>query len=49
MKKTVLAVASILLAGSLVAFAGCDKGNNVGVIRSDGGGSRGSGKKHRAG
>lgn len=35
MKKTVLAVASILLAGSLVAFAGCDKGNNVGVIKGD--------------
>lgn len=35
MKKAVLAVASIMLAGSLFAFTGCDKGNNVGVIKGD--------------
>lgn len=35
MKKAVLAVASVMLAGSLFAFTGCDKGNNVGVIKGD--------------
>lgn len=35
MKKTVLAVASILLAGSLVAFAGCDDGGSTGIVKGN--------------
>lgn len=35
MKKLVLAVASVLLAGSLFAFAGCDNAGNTGVVKGN--------------
>lgn len=35
MKKSVLAVASILLAGSLLAFTGCNDGGSTGIVKGN--------------